>query len=172
MSTPRNSAEVAIKLFDVARSLGIPVKIESSLVANSDSRYVILYPHYPHQAIIRISSHPPYEASRYDLALDIHKGNRRESAVIVGSKWIEEYVTRHNQIQKVTPGSQDAEVPDDRLGGNGHPFSRKPNGWKRRNRYGGYRAGGGDSRRLRDSGTFPKRYGLKGYLRNELAGDD
>lgn len=51
----RNSGEVAIKLIDKARSLGLPCKMECSTVAHSDSRYVILFPRHaargghPHQ---------------------------------------------------------------------------------------------------------------------------
>jgi hypothetical protein len=172
MSTPLNSAEVAIKLYDKARQLGIPVKIESSLVANSDSRYVILYPHDTNQAVIRISSHPPFEKSRYDLSLDAQRPSRRNSAVALGTKWIEDYAAHHSQIKKAIPGSPSAEISDAGVSGNGRPLGRKPNGWKRRNRYGAYRPVGGNSRGLRNSGAFPKRYGIKGYLRNELAGDD
>ncbi len=174
MSTPRNSAEVAIKLFDVARSLGIAVKIESSLVSHSDSRYLILNPNTPNQAVIRISSHSPYDNERYGLALDIHKPKRLLSAVYVGEKWIRDYASHHHQIKSVAQrsGSTSADLPDDGGSRDGPTLGRKPNGWKRRNRHASHRLIPRDPGRLRDADQVSKRYGLKRYVRDELAGDD
>lgn len=172
---PRNSAEVAIKLYDKARELGIPAKIESSLVNNSDSRYVILNRGQHNQKTIRLSSHRPMDNATYDISFDVRTMNKRITAVQHGYKWIEDYASHLSDVQKVDElpdGEFTPEVSDAGRGRDGLVRSRKRNGWKRRDRLNSHWASRGDSRRFRDSSEVEKRYGLKRYLRDQLAGDD
>lgn len=172
---PRNSAEVAIKLYDKARELGITAKIESSLVNNSDSRYVILNRGQSNQKTIRLSSHRPSDHAHYDISFDVRSASKRRSAVFHGYKWIENYADSISHVQTVAElpeGSELTDVSDLGRGRDGLVRSRKRDGWKRRDRLNSHGAGSGNPRRIRDSDKVTKRYGVKGYLRDQLAGDD
>ena len=80
-----NSAEIALKLVDKARQMGLPVRMEASLVLHSDSRYVVLFPGRVSESTIRVSSHIAYE-DRYGLMLDAKDG---DEAVRLGLEWLE-----------------------------------------------------------------------------------
>ncbi|MGN6819310.1 MAG: hypothetical protein ACTHJR_11640 [Sphingomonas sp.] len=99
-SLPKNSAEVVIHIYDKARSLGIPARIESSLVPHSDSRYVILFPDTDQEAVIRVSSHKPYE-DRYALCIDVHTPNLLATAPHKANAWLDEH---YKVLPKASPG--------------------------------------------------------------------
>lgn len=167
----KHSTNIALKLMDHARLLGIPVLIQNSLVAWSDSRYLILFPRTEAQAQIRISSHKPYEEERYALSLD---ANYPITALNEGIAFLEEeYGDGEIQALAERGGLAPAELPvgggsrDGHLRGGRRGAVRRESGdhrdWVRRR----------NPRRVRASGPKPKWTRIKGGdLRGEWSGDD
>jgi hypothetical protein len=161
----RVSYSIAIRLLDVARKLGVPTRLECSLVGYSDSRYLILNPKTPLQRTVRISSHPPYEP-RYALCLDTHDA---DCSVKLGTDWLEKFYADPTTppparagFGKDGPGrAADANV----VGG----LQAVPGG----NKAFRHRRRGGGASRGRLDGSKPSRSRDKGwYLRNDWSDVD
>jgi len=119
---PKNSAEVAIRIYDKARELGIPAKIQSSLVAHSDSRYVILFPRQPNEQVIRISGHRPYEP-RYALCVDVHSDSMLKTAADYAINWLEKNYGTEIQEVGERGGIAPTSISNGGVGGSGHLLS-------------------------------------------------
>jgi hypothetical protein len=184
MLPPKNSAEVAIRLFDHARFLGLPVKVECSMVARSDSRYIIIYPGTVEEAVIRISSHKP-NGHHYALCLGVHRPDLLATAVSVGISWMEQnYAGKPvatprrasaSEIQEAAErrGLADADVHQLRRSGHGHRSRGRGHYPSGADGDGLDGLGSGATRRSRNAGAVAKWTSSEARrIRDEWAGDD